>query len=44
VRLDTERLVLRPLSVDDIDDLAELHRDPRVTAFIGQFGNLDPGA
>ena len=41
MQLETDRLVLRPLSRGDLDDLAELHSDPEVTQFIGLFGNLD---
>jgi RimJ/RimL family protein N-acetyltransferase len=32
--LTTERLLLRPLREDDLDDLAALHADPDVTRFL----------
>jgi len=40
MRLETERLLLRPLDVVDIDALVALWTDPRVTAFLG--GPRDP--
>jgi RimJ/RimL family protein N-acetyltransferase len=33
--INTDRLILRPLRLDDFDDYAAMWRDPRVTAFIG---------
>lgn len=41
--LSTSRLLLRPLAAEDVDDLVRLHSDPKVTRFIGLFGNLDAG-
>jgi ribosomal-protein-alanine N-acetyltransferase len=35
MRLETERLLLRPLDVGDIDALIALWTDPHVTAFLG---------
>jgi RimJ/RimL family protein N-acetyltransferase len=35
VRLETERLVLRPISMDDLDLLAEFHTDPETMRYIG---------
>ena len=34
VFLETERLILRAVTMDDIDNLAELHGDPEVMYFI----------
>jgi RimJ/RimL family protein N-acetyltransferase len=34
VRLETERLLLRPFGVEDLDEFAALHADPEVTRFI----------
>jgi RimJ/RimL family protein N-acetyltransferase len=34
VRLETRRLLLRPISIEDLDDFAALHADPEVTRFI----------
>ncbi|MCJ2544545.1 GNAT family N-acetyltransferase [Synechococcus bigranulatus str. 'Rupite'] len=36
--LETPRLRLRPLSWDDLEDLACLYADPRVTRFISTTG------
>jgi ribosomal-protein-alanine N-acetyltransferase len=35
VRLETERLVLRPLSLDDVDGLASFYADPQVMRYMG---------
>jgi RimJ/RimL family protein N-acetyltransferase len=35
VRLETDRLVLRPLSPDDLDALAAYHADPEVMRYMG---------
>lgn len=35
--LETERLLLRPLGCDDLDEFAALHTDPEVTRFIRPF-------
>lgn len=35
--IETERLLLRPLHVSDIDVFVELHIDPKVNRFIGSF-------
>jgi ribosomal-protein-alanine N-acetyltransferase len=35
MRLETERLVLRPLSIDDLDDLAGFLADPETMRYIG---------
>jgi RimJ/RimL family protein N-acetyltransferase len=45
VQLETERLSLRPLSLDDLDALAELYADPEVMRFMGMGGGgtLDRG-
>ena len=41
VRIETERLLLRPIELDDLDDFVALHADPEVTRFIRP---LDPAA
>jgi RimJ/RimL family protein N-acetyltransferase len=38
VRLETERLVLRPLTADDVDVLTDLDGDPEVLRFVDPFG------
>jgi len=38
VRLETERLVLRPLTLDDLDDIAGFVGDPETMRFIGAGG------
>jgi RimJ/RimL family protein N-acetyltransferase len=38
VRLETERLVLRPLSLDDLDDIAGFVADPETMRYIGTGG------
>jgi [ribosomal protein S5]-alanine N-acetyltransferase len=35
VRLETERLLLRPLSIDDVDVFAAFYADPEVTRYLG---------
>jgi RimJ/RimL family protein N-acetyltransferase len=35
VRIETERLILRPLTVDDLEDVVELHAQPTVVEFLG---------
>ncbi|WP_411083308.1 GNAT family N-acetyltransferase [Streptomyces sp. cmx-18-6] len=35
--IETERLLLRPLEVSDVDAFVELHSDPRVNRFVGAF-------
>jgi RimJ/RimL family protein N-acetyltransferase len=35
MRIETERLILRPLGVDDLDDFLELHSQPTVVEFLG---------
>lgn len=35
--IETERLLLRPLRVSDLDDFVELHADPQVNRFVGAF-------
>jgi RimJ/RimL family protein N-acetyltransferase len=37
-RLETERLVLRPLSLDDLDDIARFVADPETMRYIGTGG------
>jgi RimJ/RimL family protein N-acetyltransferase len=37
-RLETERLVLRPLSLDDLDEIARFVADPETMRFIGTGG------
>jgi RimJ/RimL family protein N-acetyltransferase len=34
VRIETERLLLRPIELDDLDDFVALHAEPEVTRFI----------
>jgi [ribosomal protein S5]-alanine N-acetyltransferase len=41
VRLETERLVLRPLSLDDLDRLAEFYADAEVMRYIGPGKAID---
>ena len=36
--IETERLRLRPVAVDDLDEIVRLHEDPEVSRFMG---NLD---
>jgi RimJ/RimL family protein N-acetyltransferase len=38
VRLETERLVLRPLSLDDLDEIAHFVADPETMRYIGTGG------
>jgi RimJ/RimL family protein N-acetyltransferase len=38
VRLETERLTLRPLAEDDVDALTDLDGDPEVLRFVDPFG------
>lgn len=35
--IETERLLLRPLRVSDVDVFVELHADPQVNRFVGSF-------
>lgn len=35
MRIETERLILRPLGLDDLEDFLELHRQPEVVEFLG---------
>jgi RimJ/RimL family protein N-acetyltransferase len=35
VRLETERLILRPLAIDDLDPLARFYADPDVMRYMG---------
>ncbi|MFG1927778.1 GNAT family N-acetyltransferase [Cryptosporangium sp. NPDC048952] len=35
--IETERLFLRPLTVDDVDTIVDLHADPRVNQFVGSY-------
>jgi len=41
VRLETERLILRPLAMDDLDSLAEFYADPEVMRYIGPGEPID---
>lgn len=41
MRLETERLVLRPLAMDDLDALAAFYADPEVMRYIGKGGGVD---
>jgi RimJ/RimL family protein N-acetyltransferase len=41
VRLETERLVLRPLSTDDLNDLARWYADAEVMRYIGPGDAID---
>jgi ribosomal-protein-alanine N-acetyltransferase len=38
VRLETERLTLRPLTIDDLDDIARFVADPETMRYIGTGG------
>ncbi len=38
MRLETERLILRPLTIDDLDDIAKFVADPETMRFIGTGG------
>ncbi|MEU9464634.1 GNAT family N-acetyltransferase [Streptomyces sp. NPDC048312] len=35
--IETERLLLRPLHLSDVDVFVELHIDPKVNRFVGTF-------
>ena len=35
MQLETERLLLRPLSIEDLDDFAPLYSDPEVMRYLG---------
>jgi RimJ/RimL family protein N-acetyltransferase len=37
VLLETERLLLRPISTEDLDEFVALHADPEVTRYISSF-------
>jgi RimJ/RimL family protein N-acetyltransferase len=37
VLLETSRLLLRPISTDDLDDFVAFHSDPEVTRYISRF-------
>ncbi len=41
MRLETERLVLRPLTLSDLDELAAFYADSEVMRFIGSGGAID---
>ena len=41
MRLETERLVLRPLELDDVDVLADFYADPEVMRYIGPGEAID---
>ncbi len=41
MRLETDRLVLRPLALDDLDDLARWYADPEVMRYIGSGEAID---
>jgi RimJ/RimL family protein N-acetyltransferase len=36
-RLETERLALEPMTLDDVDQYLELHSDPEVSRFLGEM-------
>ena len=44
MRLETRRLLLRPISPDDLDEFVALHDDPEVTAFIYAFDRAEKHA
>ena len=35
--IETDRLLLRPLRADDVDEFVALHADPRVNRFVGSY-------
>jgi RimJ/RimL family protein N-acetyltransferase len=37
VVIETERLLLRPVRIDDLDELVALHAEPDVEHFMGRF-------
>lgn len=41
MRLETERLLLRRLSLEDLDEFAALHADPEVTRFVNPFDRAE---
>src|SRR6476646_3912184 len=41
MRLETRRLLLRPISLDDLDEFVALHADPEVTTFIYAFDRAE---
>jgi RimJ/RimL family protein N-acetyltransferase len=44
VLIETERLLLRPLSIGDLEDFAKLHTDREVTRFISAFDRAESEA
>src|SRR5438105_7565096 len=44
VILETERLLLRPLSPDDLDAYAEMYADPEVTRYLGHGRTMSRAA
>ncbi len=44
MQIETERLLLRPVSIEDLDEFAELHADPEVTRFIHPFDRAEAEA
>ena len=43
MQIETERLTLRPLALDDLDDLARFVSDPETMRYIGGGGTRTPG-
>jgi RimJ/RimL family protein N-acetyltransferase len=41
VRIETDRLILRPLSVSDLEDVVALHREPAVVEFLGPVSRAE---
>jgi RimJ/RimL family protein N-acetyltransferase len=41
MRLETRRLLLRPISPEDLDDFVDLHAEPEVTRFIRPFDRAE---
>jgi RimJ/RimL family protein N-acetyltransferase len=37
MRIETRRLILRPISIEDLDEFVELHADPEVTRYVSSF-------
>ena len=42
MRLETERLLLRPLSLDDLERFASFYADPEVMRYLGAGRTLSP--
>lgn len=41
MEIKTERLLLRRMTIDDVDELVAIHADPEITRFIGPFDQVE---